>query len=405
MSGTANSLLRTSSHGSLGSLSGRTSHWTQIAPPPSNLATEVFYGLRRSHTATRSLAPTSSLSYARGSRNCSCSGASAVNPSASRNFSALNRGNRNKTPFGSQAHSRSCGALTRACSPSGMELCGSWDEEGEREFDSCPRSYTLHAQTGDNNQLRLSGARKEGAAAIQKPPPSGSLPPFQWDLPEIEKGTPAPKRHSALPAWGWEAREAWNLDSPLENPGRSDLSGGVLSWADTVVPPGMDVLDNMSTLSSLNEVFVILFGVGEEGEEGIYSLKSLGGQGVAVDTVIAFESEVDADRYAGLLEAVMVWKPTVHSITPVELVEFVLDSGLDCRLQPRGSHIFPPDWNVPVGMTDWERKRRLRMGQYTVLEADPADGAAPDSGGEPSLLGIGDIEKARAKLEQLYSSS
>lgn len=51
--------------------------------------------------------------------------------------------------------------------------------------------------------------------------------------------------------------------------------------------------------------------------------------------------------------------PNVCSIPPRELMDFCVDQGYNCRLEPRGSLLIPPDYNV--GVTDWERSMRLRQ--------------------------------------------
>lgn len=46
-------------------------------------------------------------------------------------------------------------------------------------------------------------------------------------------------------------------------------------------------------------MFVILFGVGKTDTEGVYSLRAVtGNEGLPVDTIIAFESSEDAERFA-----------------------------------------------------------------------------------------------------------
>eukprot|EP00192_Tetraselmis_astigmatica_P010654 CAMPEP_0117668712 /NCGR_PEP_ID=MMETSP0804-20121206/11705_1 /TAXON_ID=1074897 /ORGANISM="Tetraselmis astigmatica, Strain CCMP880" /LENGTH=381 /DNA_ID=CAMNT_0005476641 /DNA_START=753 /DNA_END=1898 /DNA_ORIENTATION=+ len=284
--------------------------------------------------------------------------------------------------------SRSSGFLLRAYDSRASDagLCGSWDEE-----ECCCDEQGPNSQPGSTS---TSG------------PPLQLLPPFQWELPELEQNLPVPSLSSSrnLPPWGHEKQRRYGTSG-----GATSSSGryGFQAWADTVIPPGVDVLENLACLSELEEVFVILFGVGEDGDEGIYSMKSLGGQGVAVDTVIVFENEVDAERYSGLLEAVMVWQPTVHSITPVELVQFVLESGLNCRLQPTGTRILPPDWNIPKGLTDWERNKRLRNGHFTVLEAEPEPGTSNvvEAGPDLPFLYTEDMDDVRRRLERLYSQS
>lgn len=173
---------------------------------------------------------------------------------------------------------------------------------------------------------------------------------------------------------------------------------------------------------TLSQVWVLLFGVGTRETEGIYSLRAMSREtGVPQDTIIAFEDAEDAERYAGLLEATMEHVPHVSPINVQELLDFCEDSGYKCRLEPRGTLLLPPDYNI--GMTDWERSLRLREGNYTVLddepETQPGDHpAAVEAGmqaageqehGPPQLhnnAGVGpatDIEDWRARLERQFS--
>lgn len=134
--------------------------------------------------------------------------------------------------------------------------------------------------------------------------------------------------------------------------------------------PGLDFfLADPKKFSQLSAVFVILFGVGQRETEGIYSLRAFTADGLPQETIIAFETEEDAERYAGLLEATMEHVPNVCSIPPRELLEFCIDQGYKCRLEPKGSLLIPPDFNVNV--TDWERSLRLREGRFSVLPEEP----------------------------------
>lgn len=154
-------------------------------------------------------------------------------------------------------------------------------------------------------------------------------------------------------------------------------------------------------------VFVILFGVGGAmGTEGIYALRAVaspddgGGDGGALaapaasssalldadaplphDTIVAFESEDDALRYASQLEAAGMDKhvPSVSAIDSVELLDFCSDAGYDARLEARNTGLLPPECSV--GLTDWERSARLRRGAWSVLPSDPEFGSV---GGEVS---------------------
>lgn len=133
---------------------------------------------------------------------------------------------------------------------------------------------------------------------------------------------------------------------------------------------GVDLVRNGRRYLNLPQVYVILFGVKKSATEGIYSLRSYNGMtGLHVETIICFECNEEAFRFAGLLEATMQHAPTVHTIQPRDLLRFCKESGYSCRLEPKGSMFMPPEFNV--GITDWERSMRLREGKYEVLEEEP----------------------------------
>lgn len=107
------------------------------------------------------------------------------------------------------------------------------------------------------------------------------------------------------------------------------------------------------------QVYVILFGLDNSQQEGIYSLRALGPDGMPQDTIIAFQSRDDADRYACLLEVTMEpHTPHVYSIAATELYDFCRERCYRCCLEPSGTLLIPPDYNV--GLTDWERASKLR---------------------------------------------
>lgn len=54
--------------------------------------------------------------------------------------------------------------------------------------------------------------------------------------------------------------------------------------------------------------------------------------------------------YSTLLEATMDHEPTVWPIEWGELLEFCNTSGYRCRLEPAGSLLIPPDYNVSRGL-------------------------------------------------------
>lgn len=132
-----------------------------------------------------------------------------------------------------------------------------------------------------------------------------------------------------------------------------------------------------ATAGDRSRCFVILFGVGRAETEGIYSLRALAkDDGMPVDTIVAFEKEDDAQRYSTLLEATMEHQPTVWPIEWGDLLEFCNSSGYRCRLEPAGSLLIPPDYNV--SMTDWEKCLKLRRDDINVTgEQEVAPAPAP----------------------------
>ena len=124
--------------------------------------------------------------------------------------------------------------------------------------------------------------------------------------------------------------------------------------------------------SSQRQCFVILFGMGSEETEGIYTLRTVEyeeGDMVNVDTVVAFATEVDAQRFATLLEASLRHHPAVYSTSWVDITEWCEENNARCRLEPSGSLLIPPESNVSV--TDWERALALQRGEFSVLEKEP----------------------------------
>lgn len=70
--------------------------------------------------------------------------------------------------------------------------------------------------------------------------------------------------------------------------------------------------------------------------------------------------------------------PHVCAIPPRDLLSFCLDQAYSCRLEPRGSLLIPPDFNVSI--TDWERSMRLRDGKFAVLDSEPELAGAAGGG-------------------------
>lgn len=126
------------------------------------------------------------------------------------------------------------------------------------------------------------------------------------------------------------------------------------------------------TIDDQTHCFVILFGMGSEETEGIYTLRTVEydeGDVVNVDTVVAFASEVDAQRFATLLEASLRHQPAVYSTSWSDIREWCSENNAKCRLEQEGSLLIPPESNVSV--TDWERALALQRGEFSVLEEEP----------------------------------
>lgn len=137
-------------------------------------------------------------------------------------------------------------------------------------------------------------------------------------------------------------------------------------WGHVDHPPKDLMSVDYSTLHA--EVHVIVFGYeGQDHHNGVYSHRATGMDGLPEDTIIAFESQDDAERYACMLEATMEpHAPRVMKLPAVDLADFCRETGYRGRLETRGSHTVPPECNVDI--TDWERATRLRQGQYVVIE-------------------------------------
>jgi hypothetical protein len=102
-------------------------------------------------------------------------------------------------------------------------------------------------------------------------------------------------------------------------------------------------------------VFVLLFNAGTE-NEGIHTIR-VGDS----NTVLMFEQEDDATRYAMLLEAQDFPVPSVETVEREEVEEFCESAGYDCQFVPQGFVpqndmerllIAPPEKNLEE--TDWQ---------------------------------------------------
>jgi hypothetical protein len=95
-------------------------------------------------------------------------------------------------------------------------------------------------------------------------------------------------------------------------------------------------------------VFVLLFNAGTD-NEGIHSIR-VGDR----NTIMMFESEDDATRFALMLEAQDFPTPTVEGMDAEDIKEFCESAGFGWELVPENSNIVvtPPEQNVEE--TDWK---------------------------------------------------
>lgn len=243
-----------------------------------------------------------------------------------------------------------------------------------------------------------------GSAGSGQPSTSGIPTDFRVD----EGGADGPD-HLAGPFAGSSLFRAAASLSSLDGSVDEDVE----LWTSST--PASLVFGSTGFWGDLDQVYVILFGVGSSDTEGIYSLRALSrDDALPQDTIIAFEDAEDAERYAGLLEATMDHLPSVCPIDPHELLEFCVESGYSCRLEARGSLLIPPDYNV--GVTDWERSLRLREGRFSVVDADDYGALGeiarrlqvslppPGLAGQLALdasWGADTLDEMRARLERL----
>ena len=117
-------------------------------------------------------------------------------------------------------------------------------------------------------------------------------------------------------------------------------------------------------------VFVLLFNARTE-NEGIHTIQ-VGER----NKVLIFESEDDASRFAGMLEAQDFPTATVEAMDAEEIKEFCESADYDWELIPDGALALPPETNVE--QTDWQ-----------VEDKKPAD------------LSDSELDRIRRKLEGL----
>jgi hypothetical protein len=93
-------------------------------------------------------------------------------------------------------------------------------------------------------------------------------------------------------------------------------------------------------------VFVLLFNARTE-NEGIHTIQ-IGDR----NTVLMFESEDDATRFALMLEAQDFPAPTLEAMDVEDIQEFCNSADYDCELIEEGMLAMPPETSVEE--TDWQ---------------------------------------------------
>ncbi|MBD2681707.1 MULTISPECIES: DUF3110 domain-containing protein [Nostoc] len=136
-------------------------------------------------------------------------------------------------------------------------------------------------------------------------------------------------------------------------------------------------------------VFVLMFNAGTE-NEGIHTIRK-GDH----NTILMFESEDDATRYALMLEAQDFPTPTPEAIDAEEIQQFCESAGYDWEIVPENSNLVvtPPEVNVEE--TDW---------QPDVQKEDDIPEDFLDSNQEPPEepeLSNSELDKIRRQLEGL----
>ncbi|MBW4699018.1 MAG: DUF3110 domain-containing protein [Aphanocapsa lilacina HA4352-LM1] len=120
------------------------------------------------------------------------------------------------------------------------------------------------------------------------------------------------------------------------------------------------------------QLCVLIFNSGSE-NEGIYTLNV-----DSENTVVAFESREDAERYANLLEAQDFIVPEVELLEAEEIKQFCEDSSLGLIVVEAGQLVMPPEKSKET--LDWSP-------EPAALE--------PNS----------ELERMRSMLEQMYRKS
>lgn len=141
-------------------------------------------------------------------------------------------------------------------------------------------------------------------------------------------------------------------------------------------------------------VFVLMFNAGTE-NEGIHTIRKGDAYGGKLrNTILMFESEDDATRYALLLEAQDFPTPTPEAIDAEEIQQFCESAGYDWEIVPENSNLVvtPPEVNVEE--TDWQPDVQKEDIPEDFLDSNQEPSEEPE-------LSNSELDKIRRQLEGL----
>lgn len=125
-------------------------------------------------------------------------------------------------------------------------------------------------------------------------------------------------------------------------------------------------------------VYILLFNAGTD-NEGIHTVQ-VGDR----NTILMFQNEDDAARYAGLLEAQDFPSPKVEAIDSEEVERFCRQADYNWEIVDSEKLAIPPEKNVEK--PDWDETGKTET---------------PDDNAETSSLAEDELEKIRRQLEGL----
>ncbi len=109
-------------------------------------------------------------------------------------------------------------------------------------------------------------------------------------------------------------------------------------------------------------VFVILFNARTD-NEGIHTIRV-----EDKNTVLMFENEDDATRFAIMLEAQDLPNPTVEEIDRQEIEDFCAEANYECKLIDKDMLAVPPESNVEK--TDWSQEGKKVQEKASMSESE-----------------------------------